>query len=318
MAAMSVFAIAMVAWNILRLYPGDRWLPVRLGNFVAPWLFLVLLVALAVAWLGRRPWLSRLLTLLVLVSALRFWPVLTPRLSGPNAQANAPVSQLRVMTFNVHFSNRDALGIADLVRAETPDIVAFQECTMDLITPLHAGLGGEYPYFLLDDGETPRLVLMSRYPLQGYVPPPGAWRTQWAQVETPLGLVTVWNVHSSSSLSQRAWEWQREVFSAVANQVDGEEGPVLVLGDFNTTDHNDNYRLMADRLTDVHRAVGWGFGFTFPRRWLDGQDLSMATPALRIDHIFISDHWEPLETHVVTDGFGSDHLPVVATLRWRY
>jgi endonuclease/exonuclease/phosphatase (EEP) superfamily protein YafD len=233
MAATSVFAIAMVAWNILRLYPGDRWLPVRLGNFVAPWLFFVLLVALAAAWLGRRPWLSRLLALLVLVSVLRFWPVLTPRLSGPNAQANAPVGQLRVMTFNVHFSNRDALGIADLVRAETPDIVAFQECTMDLITPLYAGLGGEYPYFLLDDGETPRLVLMSRYPLQGYVPPPGAWRTQWAQVETPLGLVTVWNVHSSSSLSQRAWEWQRETFSAVANQVGGEEGPVLVLGDLN-------------------------------------------------------------------------------------
>ena len=52
-----LFVIAVLAWNVLRFYPGDRWLLVRLGNYFAPWLFMGLVPALVVAALGRRRWL---------------------------------------------------------------------------------------------------------------------------------------------------------------------------------------------------------------------------------------------------------------------
>jgi vancomycin resistance protein VanJ len=127
----------------------------------------------------------------------------------------------------------------------------------------------------------------------------------------------VWNLHSASSLAQRGWQLQRETFAAVANRAAEQADPTIVLGDLNTTDQAENYQLITGRLTDVQRAVGWGFGFTFPGRWLDSHDLPtpLIVPVLRIDHILVSSDWTPREIHVVADGPGSDHLPVVATLQ---
>ena len=74
-------------------------------------------------------------------------------------------------------------------------------------------------------------------------------------------------------------------------------------------------RLVADQLTDVHWSVGRGFGFTFPDPPRYGADSPILGPVVRIDHIFVSDHLTPQEIHVIPSGHGSDHQPVVATLR---
>ena len=48
------------------------------------------------------------------------------------------------MTYNVHYSNRNAAEIADLIHREQPDIIALQELTGDLAGLLFvsSGLGG--------------------------------------------------------------------------------------------------------------------------------------------------------------------------------
>jgi endonuclease/exonuclease/phosphatase (EEP) superfamily protein YafD len=125
----------------------------------------------------------------------------------------------------------------------------------------------------------------------------------------------VYNVHSSPAISQSGWQWQREMLTIVAQQVASAKGPVLLLGDLNTTDQNENYWLIADHLTDVHRAIGWGFGFTFPGQQLERGLPPLPSPVLRIDHVFVSDQWIPLAIRVLPAGPGSDHLPVVAKLR---
>jgi vancomycin resistance protein VanJ len=312
------FAVTLVAWNLLRVYPGDRWLLVRVGNYFAPWLMMAAFAALLIASIGRRPWLGRLLAVLCLVFVVRYWPVLVPRFHLTSASASAPTFRLRVMTFNAHYSNEDGQGVARMIRAENPDLVALQEFTSPLSSSLPSELASDYPYALLDDAELPRLGLISRYPLIVRSPPPGSWRTLAAALTTPVGEVSLWNVHSASSVSQSGWETQRQTFLAIARQVTAQRVPTIVLGDFNTTDQAENYRLIADHLTDVHRAVGWGLGFTFPGRWLDesGLSLPVATPMLRIDHVFVSEHWMPEDVRVVPEGPGSDHFPVVTTLRW--
>ncbi len=308
-----VFAVALVAWNLARVYPGDRWLLVRLGNFFAPWLFMALTPALMVALLARRPWLLRFVLVLGLVFGVRYWPLLAPRLSL--LRAGTSVSELRVMTFNVNWANRNALDIAGLVRAESPDVVAMQELTEDLAILLHAELASEYPYFLLDNsmGLT---GLISRYPMKAQSVPPALRHTRRATVETPGGAVTIWNIHLSTAVSQRGWESQREMAAVIARESKGEADPLIVLGDFNTTDQTENYRLIAAPLTDVHWAVGHGFGFTFPdlRRYTDSSPI--LGPVVRIDHVFVSQHFSPYEIHVVASGYGSDHRPVVATLHF--
>jgi vancomycin resistance protein VanJ len=312
-AAAWVFATGLAAWNLARLYPGDRWLPVRLGNYFAPWLFMALAPTLLVALMARRLWLIRLVLLLGLVFAVRYWPVLIPHLSLLRAKAND--SELRVMTFNVSYANRDSAAVASLIRAESPDIIAAQELTQNLAILLQAELWPEYPYFQFDNSRG-LTGLISRYPLRAQSTPSVLRHTQRAVAETPAGPVTVWDVHLSTALSQRGWKSQKEMAVAIAEQIEREEGPLIILGDFNTTDQTENYRLIADRLTDTHWAIGHGFGFTFPdtQRYVDGSPI--LRPVVRIDHILVSEHFSPRETRVAPYGYGSDHRPVVATLRW--
>jgi len=138
--------------------------------------------------------------------------------------------------------------------------------------------------------------------------------TQRASIETPGGTVTVWGVHLATALSQRGWERQKDMAAAIAEEARQDARPLIVLGDFNTTDQTENYRLVADQLTDVHWSVGRGFGFTFPDPPRYGADSPILGPVVRIDHIFVSDHLTPQEIHVIPSGHGSDNQPVVASL----
>jgi endonuclease/exonuclease/phosphatase family metal-dependent hydrolase len=226
------------------------------------------------------------------------------------------------MTFNVHCSNRNAHSIANLIQTEQPDVIALQEMTKELAGLLLPELAFKYPYHLVDNSWGLPMVLVSRYPLTGQPKLPETPRAQLARVETPNGAITVWNVHPSPAVNQPGWEGQKQTLTAVARTIEQENDPLIVLGDFNTTDLAANYHLMAEHLTDVHRAVGRGFGFTFPEPdflaltpWY-AQPVKTMSPMVRIDHIFVSEHFIPQETHVVPEGYGSDHRPVVATLRF--
>jgi vancomycin resistance protein VanJ len=312
-AAAWVFAVALTVWNVLRIYPGDRWLLVRLGNYFAPWLFMALIPASIVALLARRPWLTRVALLLGLVFVVRYWPLLFPRL--PVLSAGNSVSELRVMTFNVNYANRNAPDIADLIRSESPDVIAMQELKQGLAAPLRAELASEYPYFLYDSSQG-LTGLLSRYPLTAGSMLSELRYSRSASVETPAGPVTVWSVHLATALSQPGWQAQRRMAAAVAEMAEEDGGPLVVMGDFNTTDQTENYGLVADKLTDVHWSVGRGFGFTFPDLRRYGADSPVVGPVVRIDHIFVSEHLTPQEIHVISSGHGSDHRPVVATLRF--
>jgi endonuclease/exonuclease/phosphatase family metal-dependent hydrolase len=317
-AAAQVLAFILTVWLLLRLYPGDRWLLVRLGSYFAPWLLMTLFPALIIALLGKRRWLTGFILLLTLVIGMNYIFLLTPKLSRAQAQNHSHL--LRVMTFNVHYANRDATAIANLIATENPDIIALQEMTPGLAVLLYPKLAAEYPHHLTGEGTGFEKVLVSRYPLTALPKPPEAWGGLLGQVQTPNGPVVVWNLHPPPAVKQNGWQAQQQTLAAIAQEIKGEIRPLIVLGDFNTTDQAENYRLIANHLTDVHWAVGRGLGFTFPEpdvisRAGYGQLLKRVSPVVRIDHIFVNKHFDPQETHVVSHGFGSDHRPVVATLR---
>lgn len=314
-----VLALGLIAWTLLRFYPGDRWLPVRLGSYFLPWLLLALLPALAIALWGKRRRLSGLLLLLIAAFGIQYWPLFIPTLSRASAEAAA--TELRVMTFNVHHANRRSQDIADLIRAEKPDLVALQEVTDGLARLLRPELASEYPYFLVDHhGGFPR-ALLSRYPLLVDASLPEVPQAQAVTVVTPAGHVLAWNVHPPPAVGRRGWDAQRHILAGVARAVSGEERPLIVLGDFNTTPRAENFGLVASRLIDVHQTAGRGFGFTFPEPaafaalpWYL-QPARLLAPVVRIDHILVNDRFMPLESYVVPAGYGSDHRPVVATVR---
>ncbi|MEW5958991.1 MAG: endonuclease/exonuclease/phosphatase family protein [Chloroflexota bacterium] len=319
LAAAQILALGIIMWLGLRLYPGDRWLAVRLGSYFAPWLLVALLPALAITLLARRRGWTGVVLLLILLLGSRYWPLFDPTPAAIGAER--PASELRVMTFNVHYANRRDGDIAHLIAAEQPDLVAFQELSDELGGALLPQLAADYPYQWVDDSWGLSTALISRYPLESQPKPPAAARVQPARLATPAGKIAVWNVHPPTAIDDRGWAVQRRMLAAVAEAVEADQGPVIVLGDFNTTPDAENYALLGKRLTNVHYAVGRGFGFTFPETdllarlpWY-AQPFRVLGPLVRIDHILVSQHFAPLETHAVADGLGSDHRPVVATLR---
>lgn len=316
-AGTQLYVLAMLTWHILRFYPGGRWFPVLLGSYLAPWLMLPLLPALSVALATRRRWLTTWTLLAILLGTGRYSYLLMPKPVIAEAQGNT----LKVMTFNVHYANRNAQRIVAMIRREKPDIIAFQEFTHELAMLIQPELKDEYPYTV--DGYMGgfALVIASRYPLAEAARPPEAQRTLRATIQTPAGAIDLWNIHPMVALSSERRQAQRDIMAAVAGEVARAEGPVIVLGDFNTMDQAENYELIAGHLVDVHQVVGQGFGFTFPDLvsrptplpWYS-KPLHLFNPMVRIDHIMVSAHFTPREIYPISDILGSDHRPVVASL----
>lgn len=103
--------------------------------------------------------------------------------------------------------------------------------------------------------------------------------------------------------ARRRAEQARELRRMIEQETD----PVIVVGDFNSTQHHWVYRHISRSLTDAHRAAGSGFGWTFPAH----------RPLVRIDHVLVSEAWAVVRTHVSSHHATSDHRPVVTRLRWR-
>lgn len=322
-ASIHLLILTIVAWLALRLYPGDRWTPVRLTGYLAPWLLLALMPGLFVALIDRRRGLAALCTVLTVVLALEFSFLPKPTAQEARAGVEAAEHEVKLMTFNVNFKNRDAAAIAKLLRHQSPDVAAFQEMDLAVVERLHAEAKAEYPYVSVDQSWAMPMVLVSRYPLTPQPKPDGVRRAQHAVVELPGGPVVLWNVHPNPAITS-GWEAQRALLASVAGDVVAESLPVVVLGDFNATPQAENYRLVARHLVDVQDKVGHGFGFTFPD-FKSATDPSQTQavrallhvpPAVRIDHILVSSHFTPQQTAVLPTSLGSDHRPVVATVRY--
>jgi endonuclease/exonuclease/phosphatase family metal-dependent hydrolase len=99
----------------------------------------------------------------------------------------------------------------------------------------------------------------------------------------------------------------------VTAQIAEIEGPLLVVGDFNTTPQSENYALLRRQLRDAFLDSGRGFGFSYPATPKFG--IRLPWPLVRIDYIFHSDHLASYDTRALVNSGGSDHRPVVSELR---
>ena len=139
----------------------------------------------------------------------------------------------------------------------------------------------------------------------------------------------LYNVHLRSFGDQKPWNddirllnidtWKpylrryRDVYrlraeevEALALQVDAEELPVIVLGDFNDTAYTWTFnRLRGDR-ADAFNVAGAGSGHTY----------RSDKPFVRIDFALVDKAWEVVDAVVPNVQF-SDHRPLVVRLRWR-
>lgn len=102
------------------------------------------------------------------------------------------------------------------------------------------------------------------------------------------------------NIALRTWE------SELARQwVDEAPYPVVVVGDFNMPVDSAIYRRFWSGFENAFSRAGLGFGATKRTRWF----------GVRIDHVLVGPGWTSERAWVGPD-LGSDHLPLIADLRW--
>ena len=243
---------------------------------------------------------------LALVNAATLWPLA----SGPTATVSASAGSSRWMTFNVHTANTNKAGVLAAIRAAGADVVALQEVDSAWMLAL-LDLRTEYPYAVAEPREDNfGICLLSRWPIAGSnVFHWGAAEVPSLEVrlQSPAGIVTAIATHPVPPVGRHAAAARDEQLSLLARRVRELSGPVVVLGDLNTTPWGASFRrLVADSgLRDSARGQGW------QPTWPSFQPLLF----IPLDHVLATPDIGVV-SRSVGDAAGSDHRPVVVELAW--
>ena len=136
------YVILISTWFVSWLIVGDtNWWLVLL-NRIVPYLFVPIFLFLAWGISSRQ--FKLMIPLLVpgLIFICMYHPYLFPKPAQPFDKNH----QLRVMTYNVLFSNMDYDAVANVVLTQQPDLVALQEVQPEMMNALEERLGDDYPY----------------------------------------------------------------------------------------------------------------------------------------------------------------------------
>lgn len=233
---------------------------------------------------------------------------------------------LKVMTYNLRFGELAAMSdFADFINAESPDIVALQECDwatyrerapkqngVKFVNELayRTGMFGLYGKSMDYKGGYYGIGLLSRYPIvkSERIPLPNICGADGkptaeprvmllAEIELPSGRhVTFVCTHlevSSSEIRVMQAEFINERMEDVA--------PALLAGDFNSTPDTPE---IAEICSEWKNLTGPDF------------TISSTEPVKKIDYIFgrPKDEVEMVSTKTVSGVTLSDHLPIVSTV----
>ncbi len=342
LALSTFYALGLLAWRALSWLNAPKLLttswPWRLLEMIGVWIYLplgLLLILTAGLRSGRAGAVLAVPLLLFLVDygalylppSLRFQPRAAQRILA--SDGGAP---LRIMSWNAQSDNTNVDGLVATLERLEPDVVAIQESGLILSASLPERVGERYPYQEhYPTGKASGMAILSRYPFLDAQPPhfredrescncqqvtldfhgrpvtlisahpwPGNFSLRWFG---PVPLVANFNPNS-----------QNRMFRHILDRVDAQQAsgvPLLLVGDFNTTEGQYNYRRLRQRLNDAFASAGSGPGFTWPHQVrISGVTLP---PLLRIDHIYHGDGWL-VRRAFVGNIAGSDHRFVVADL----
>jgi endonuclease/exonuclease/phosphatase (EEP) superfamily protein YafD len=324
------YPLALVGVTIALRFVGERWWVTLVAMYLprAGWaLPLPLVIGAIMVWGDRR-----LLLLQIVSVAIVVFPLMGFQLGLGRSAVTPEGPLLRVVSYNVRSQRLQTPGLLAQVRLFAPDLVLLQELQSSPGKALPKEFEG---WSVRHDGQ---FFVASRFPIrETYLPPPiqygkrgggGAHYVKYT-IETPLGLVDVFNLHTTSpreGLEEVRGDGVREeiksgrLFAGAAaeliefnairrgRQVEGmtrvaaaSPRPVIIGGDTNLPGLSWLYARHLGRFRDGFASAGVGLGYTDPaaRGWL------------RIDRILTNDRLRTIEFRV-GDSVASDHHAVFA------
>ncbi len=241
-------------------------------------------------------------------------------------------SHLRVMTYNTHACGGmdgrvSPRRIARVIQEQGADLIALQELdhgrsrsrSEDQATLIAEALGFHVVFcrtVIHGEGHYGH-ALLSRWPIEiikvGELPgSPGSWFPEprgalWARIDVNGVDINIVTTHLGLSPRERTYQMQALLGPDWLGPIITSE-PIILCGDFNLSPGSVPYGLAASKLSDVQAArEGHHPLSTF----------SSMHPFMRIDHIFVSSHFETERCFVPRNDLtrvASDHLPLLADL----
>jgi vancomycin resistance protein VanJ len=311
-----LYAASLVAYLLLRVFTTGRLWPVELISIVAHWLLLLAILLLPVALLARR-WSTLILLSISGVAFLwLFSGLFMPKANDERMCAGKELSsRLTVMTYNISNGLASPDSLIGVIGGSRAEVVALQELPAEQVSTLREGLREVYPYQVFHGTGISGIALLSQYPieeehlftLQGVHP---YLRVELEIEGKPLKIIVA---HPPVTFGPGVSKAPRHPDMQALARLAVEEGTTIVMGDFNFTDQNERYKILTEAgLLDTYRSAGWGFGLTYPLKNRSGAERA---PLIRIDYVLVTKDICPEDAWVGADG-NSDHLPVLATLRW--
>ncbi len=326
------YPIALLVIILMLRYVGEQWW-VTLTALYLPRIGFALPLPVIAVFLHGLGTPRKYLALQTVSILLLLFPLmgLNPGIGRLSVRPSGPV--IRVMSFNIKYASPNNPRVLAQAREFGADLVLMQD----------AGGRGEPAWKqawagwnVRADGE---FVVATRHAIRdAYVPPAlvypqgtgGAHFVRYT-LETPLGLVDVFNVHPTSPrpgleevrgnglreeiVSGRLFagkasgpaEWNafrrnRQV-AGIVEQANASARAVIIVGDTNLPGLS---RILGDHLgryRDAFSEAGRGFGYTFPSR----------RPWMRLDRVLTNDRLRALDFHVA-DAALSDHRCVFAVI----
>ncbi len=230
-----------------------------------------------------------------------YWPA--SRLAG--TPGGTP---LRVLLVNVFLDNPNSGALFDLVKIEQPDVIVLEEIDARWVAELK-DLEDSWPHrFVVPRNDNFGIGIWSRYPLadaRTVALGDSALPSISARVEVKGQSVALLATHPPPPVTHQLFSVRNSQYLALAEFARTQPGPLVVLGDLNTSMWSPHYlRLIRDSgLADARR--GFGVLPTWPSEYLLFQaplDHCLLSPGVGVAGIRVG---RPI---------GSDHLPVVADL----
>lgn len=260
---------------------------------------------IGVVALVRKKWiLGAVCIVLALVHIAAVYPALGHR-SLPAWAATAP--HLTVLEANVYDQNAEPAAAAGKILASGADVLVLVELDSRTLQALRSqGIDEAYPYSTLGRNGYRADVIWSKRPLEDVHQARGRNDLPSATVVVDDRRIVIVAVHVENAIRSRA-DWSGEL-AALKTQAASSEGPVALIGDFNSTRWNPPFgELLDSGLHDAHESVGQGLTRSWP-------DLGwLAVPLMRLDHALVNDQVAVASVHDV-DIPGSDHIGFVTEL----
>ena len=216
-----------------------------------------------------------------------------------------PRTQLRALLANVHAANRRFDLVLQLVRESQPDLIVLEEVNDEWLKNL-AALKADYPHTCQQAREDNfGIALFSKIPLtQSEVVFVGDAEvpTVTAEVKISNKVIKILGTHPLPPGNAENTTLRDQQLMALPTLLKGWSGPVILLGDLNTTPWSPTFRAVLRETNLLDSGRGLGLQTTWPA--------NLFPLRIAIDHCLLSRDLGVVARKVGPD-IGSDHFPLL-------